>query len=277
MPDMMLGMDTGFPQFTGQEPLSRKVGMMYDYLVQLQESLRYTMQNLDSRNFNATGLLRIGETIREPLQAKVTNLEGDSMLLWLTAEELATELSDTEGRVSTLSQKVDSFTLSVSNGETSSTIALMSNGAQISSQEIKLTGLVSFSDLSGDGTTEINGSNIKTGKISAIDMESCTWVSRGDDLCSVKIVDKAISFLLQAGDADKVAAQLYMTNLGVFRFDTLSGYVMKLASGSNMSLDATGSIYIGASEGYTTPVIIGRAGAEVRLYGAVYVNDVKIS
>lgn len=276
MPDMMLGMDTGFPQFTGQEPLSRKVGMMYDYLVQLQESLRYTMQNLDSRNFNATGLLRIGETIREPLQAKVTNLEGDSMLLWLTAEELATSLSDTEGRVTAVSQRLDGITLSVDNGDTESSIKLVV-GDKTTEQKIQLTGLVSFADLKGNGTTEINGSNIKTGKISAIDMESCTWVSRGDDLCSVKIVDKAISFLLQAGDADKVAAQLYMTNLGVFRFDTLSGYVMKLASGSNMSLDAAGSIYIGASEGYATPVIIGRAGAEVRLYGAVYVNDVKIS
>lgn len=276
MPDMMLGMDTGFPQFTGQEPLSRKVGMMYDYLVQLQESLRYTMQNLDSRNFNATGLLRIGETIREPLQAKITNLEGDSMLLWLTAEELATSLSDTEGRVTAVSQTLDGITLSVDNGDTESSIKLVV-GDKTTEQKIQLTGLVSFSDLKGNGTTEINGSNIKTGKISAIDMESCTWVSRGDDLCSVKIVDKAISFLLQAGDADKVAAQLYMTNLGVFRFDTLSGYVMKLASGSNMSLDATGSIYIGTSEGYTTPVIIGKAGSEVRLYGAVYVNDVKIS
>lgn len=288
MPDMMLGMDTGFPQFTGQEPLSRKVGMMYDYLVQLQESLRYTMQNLDSRNFNAAGLLRIGETIREPLQAKVTNLEGDSMLLWLTADELATELSDTEGRVSTLSQKVDSFTLSVSNGETSSTIALMSNGAQISSQEIKLTGLVSFSDLAGDGTTEINGSNITTGKISAIDMESCTWISRGTDRCAVKIVDNAISFLLQEGGKDMVAAQLYMTDAGIFCFNTLSGYEMrqsstgrmKLTAKTNMSLDTeTGSIYIGTSEDHPSDVTIGRnvAGAEVRLYGAVYVNDVKIS
>ena len=73
---------------------------------------------------------------------------------------------DLEGQISSISVKLDSITLSVSNGSTSSTISLKAGDVTISSETIKMDGLVTFTGLSS-GTTTINGACIKTGQIDA--------------------------------------------------------------------------------------------------------------
>lgn len=73
---------------------------------------------------------------------------------------------DLEGQISSLSVKLDSITLSVSNGATSSTIELKAGDVTISSETISMSGLVTYSGLSG-GTTTIDGACIKTGTIDA--------------------------------------------------------------------------------------------------------------
>lgn len=73
---------------------------------------------------------------------------------------------DLEGRISSISVKLDSITLSVSNGSTSSTIELKAGETTISSETIQMDGLVTFTGLSS-GTTTINGACIKTGQIDA--------------------------------------------------------------------------------------------------------------
>ena len=73
---------------------------------------------------------------------------------------------DLEGQVSSISVKLDSITLDVSNGSTSSTISLKAGDVTISSETIKMDGLVTFTGLSS-GTTTINGACIKTGQIDA--------------------------------------------------------------------------------------------------------------
>lgn len=45
---------------------------------------------------------------------------------------------------------------------------------QLSSQSISFSGMVSFTDLSTSGWTTINGDNITTGTIEAIDIYGCT-------------------------------------------------------------------------------------------------------
>ena len=52
-------------------------------------------------------------------------------------------------------------------GDRASRISLNANGTEISSADVRINGMVTFSDLSGTGTTEINGANIMTGTISA--------------------------------------------------------------------------------------------------------------
>ena len=62
---------------------------------------------------------------------------------------------------------VNGITLSVTNGKSSSTLAIKSGSTTLSSQEIKFTGTVTFDDLKTKGSTVISGDNITTGKISA--------------------------------------------------------------------------------------------------------------
>ena len=71
-----------------------------------------------------------------------------------------------DGDISEIDQKVDSIRLSVSNGSTSSSISLTVDGVQVSSQNITMSGLVTYTGLSS-GTTTINGACIKTGTIDA--------------------------------------------------------------------------------------------------------------
>ena len=99
---------------------------------------------------------------------------------------------------------MNGFSLSVSNGTSSSTIKLMSGSTVISSKTIQFTGGVVFkSDLSTKGSTTINGSNITTGTINAcningVNVTGCTikgsryynsggttWMEVGKDLNGV--------------------------------------------------------------------------------------------
>ena len=120
------------------------VKSMADHLRSVQEQLEYTLANLGEENFNETSLTDIGETIAAPI----------------------------------VEQSLTSITLEVTDpeGENESTIKLWANGAVISSASINLSGFVTFTSLEGSGTTMINGDNIKTGTISAIDIEGCNIV-----------------------------------------------------------------------------------------------------
>lgn len=66
-----------------------------------------------------------------------------------------------------IDMNIQQISLAVENGESSSKITLMADGAEIHSEIISMYGLVKFTDLSNSGSTTINGSNIITGKISS--------------------------------------------------------------------------------------------------------------
>ena len=94
-------------------------------------------------------------------------------LISKTSEEILLQVDNLGDQVSTISTKLDSITLTVQNGSTSSTIKLMAGSAEISSQTIQMNGLVTFTGLQ-NGTTTIDGACIKTGTIDAdrIDTDS---------------------------------------------------------------------------------------------------------
>ena len=85
----------------------------------------------------------------------------------MTASGLSTTVANQAGQISSLQQTVDSFSLSVSNGESSSTIYLYAGGTLIDSARVTFTGMVTFVDLEESGATTINGDNITTGTIYA--------------------------------------------------------------------------------------------------------------
>lgn len=117
MPNNLYSLDASFPRFTGNESDKQRVGEIYDYLIQLQQTLRYCLQNLGSDNFNDAELKSIGVTIREPVYIKLEGVEGDVADLKLTSEGLEGRLTDAEGKVNDLQVTAEGYGTRLTNSE----------------------------------------------------------------------------------------------------------------------------------------------------------------
>ena len=124
--------------------------------------LQVTAQGLQTQISNAEGDITQLQITAQGLQTQITNAEGDIASLQLTANGLQSQITNAEGDISILQQTVDSFTISVSNGESSSTLRLMANGVTLSSDVIRFSGVVLFTDLDGSSGTIIDGGAIMT-------------------------------------------------------------------------------------------------------------------
>lgn len=94
-------------------------------------------------------------------------------------------LNKADQSISKLEVSLGSISLSVTNGSTSSQIALTVDGVQVSSQNITMNGLVTYTGLSS-GTTTINGACIKTGTIDADRLNLTGAISFSDLSASVQ-------------------------------------------------------------------------------------------
>ena len=208
MPGNLLSVDTSFPTFTPEQTNEQKLDVVTNYLYMLLEQLRYTLANLGAGNFNETELNEIGLKITQPIYVDLENAAGAIADLTLTADQLTSRLSDAEGNISAIDQYARSITLSVTNGETSSTVKLLAGGVQIASQTISMSGLVTFTGLSS-GTTTINGACIKTGTIDA-DRLNLTGAITFSDLSSSVRNDINDAYSM-ASDAQSTANDAYDT------------------------------------------------------------------
>ena len=102
-------------------------------------------------------------------QKSYKNLQGKMLEISADTDGLNIKASELSGNYSALEQKVDGFTLTVTNGDSTSTLKLKSGSTELSSAEIKFSGMVTFSNLKTKGSSVINGSNITTGTISNSD------------------------------------------------------------------------------------------------------------
>lgn len=207
---------------------------MANHIRQLQEELEYKLANLDGANFNETGL----KEITQPVYAKI---------------------GDVEGQVTKLALDMDGLTIEVSNGSESSVVSLKSGSIVLSSGTIQLSGLVSFSDLAGNGTTTINGANIKTGTISA-DRVS------GGTLEGVAILSNSPTTgnNVEIYDGDIIVGNGQGTGAS-FYYNTADGKVylsanciLGIHSGGNMAITSdTGNIYLNGAHVYVNGTEIG--------------------
>ena len=94
-------------------------------------------------------------------------------------------LNGANNSISKLEVSLESISLSVTNGSTSSQIALTVDGVEVSSQNISMNGLVTYTGLSS-GTTTINGACIKTGTIDADRLNLTGAISFSDLSASVQ-------------------------------------------------------------------------------------------
>ena len=197
MPTSLLYADTSLPTTKDGASAEEKTEEIINYLYMLLEQLRYTLGNLGEENFNAAEKERMGKVLTEPVYAKIADSEkelrndisvtaeglaatiakvddyGQSITkLQATADglESAVFVTDGNGQITSqtlLRQLADSLTLGVIDDNGVSKIKLTGNGVDITSTGgIDLRGMVTFNDLSGSGSTTINGDNITTGQIS---------------------------------------------------------------------------------------------------------------
>ena len=301
MPSNLLTADSTFPTLTKEQSTDEKFEKITSYLYMLLEQLRYSMGNLDKENFNDAGLEEIANIITEPvyvqlkddeaniaaltvtaagLGARLNDAEGNITQLTATTTSLTSRISDAEGNISSLTQTVNGMTLSVTNGSASSTIRLLANGVQLSSQSISFSGMVTFSDLSTSGETTINGDNITTGTIEAIDIYGCTI--EGSTFQSVLQANGTVGGEIQfcylntryvAGGIrldDQGAGTEYERAYRMFIYTNYVrgvGFAMKLQSASGISVEADENVFLYAG---TRMAIRGDSG--IYLTGDVYVN-----
>lgn len=271
MPSNILNADTSFPDLTGSGSSKEKFEQISSYLFMLLEQLRYTLANIGKENFNEAEFKDIAKIIRDPIYVQLKDTDNRLASLALTAEGLTSRVEDAEGNISLLSQTVNGLSLSVSNGSSSSTISLVSNGITISSKSISFSGMVTYTDLRTAGRTTIDGGNIKTGTISAITIDAClisATLSAGDStsdgqirMCypSAGTVVGGIRLdALGAGTEFENQYRMYVYTTGVFS--------LKFQSKASMSLESDASVYI---EGGKTAMI---KAPKIYLSGDLYIN-----
>lgn len=259
MPTNMLALDSSFPQLSEKQSSSEKIKVVTDYLYMLLEQLRYTLANLGAENFNAAALKEIEKQFSEPIYGRI---------------------EDTEGNVAELELTINGMRLEVSNGEESSTISLTANGAAISSQEIKLSGMVTFKALAGEGTTTIDGSNIKTGCISGVEYRQIFkapgsyggglgfyYASDRTKLGGLRLDDEG-----SGGDAP-LRLIIYTQPSGTVR------PAIKLQSAAGISLDANDGIYLKAGDEIMLHAAdaVTISGSQINLSGSVYIGDMSLT
>ena len=301
MPSNLLTADTTFPTLTQEQSTDEKFEKITSYLYMLLEQLRYSMGNLDKENFNDAGLEEIANIITEPvyvqlkddeaniaaltvtaagLGARLSDAEGNITQLTATTTSLTSRISDAEGNISSLTQTVNGMTLSVTNGSSSSTIRLLANGVQLSSQSISFSGMVSFTDLSTSGWTTINGDNITTGTIEAIDIYGCTIegstfrsILQSNGIWGGEIEFCYLNTNYVAGGIrldDQGAGTEYERTYRMFIYTNYVqgvGFAMKMQSASGISMEADENVFLYAG---TRMTIRGDSG--IYLTGDVYVN-----
>lgn len=132
--------------------------------------LTQTSEGLVSRVSRVEGNVSALTQTADALSSRVSSVEGNVSVLTQTADALTSRVEDAEGNISVLTQTANSLTARVGNAE----LAINSLGVQ-------MTGYVTFSALETAGMTTINGANITTGTITAVDIYGCTIKSESDD------------------------------------------------------------------------------------------------
>lgn len=102
MPSNWGSLDNGFPTFTGREDPEQQIRALHDYLYQLREALRYSLQNLTAENFNAAALKDLTDEQKNALTEELTKVTAALNQMGTQVERLASRVSGVEslaGRV----------------------------------------------------------------------------------------------------------------------------------------------------------------------------------
>ena len=210
-------------------------------------TLQQTSSSMMSSISNLEGDVSTLQQTAGSLTSRITDAEGNISSLTQTVNGFESEISSVEGTVSSLTQTVNSISLGVSNGSSGSTITLYKNGIAASSQYIQFTGMVTFSDLSTEGQTSINGGNIAAGgTIEGVTMKSLSGSDSGFEVC---YGNKYSNILVGGMRYDEGGAGTEEEAKYRMFIYTEQNWAMKLQSGAALSITAEGERYISAETG----------------------------
>ena len=97
MPGNFINIDTGFPTFSGNESERERTSKMLNYLRQLVDELKYTLNNLEEKNFNKAGLDKIMEEGTEDIREQVQILAAQLQQTNSNVAGLSTRVGNLEG------------------------------------------------------------------------------------------------------------------------------------------------------------------------------------
>lgn len=139
-------------------------GQLQDYVTQVQMESAIE-QSADNINLSVTQRLTSYSTTSQ-MQTYVKDQTSDAVdeANGYTDDQVA-NLPTTTTVQNMIDIGIEGITLSASTNGTSSTITLKSGSVTISSAQINFTGLVTFSNLSTAGQTQINADNLTTGTV----------------------------------------------------------------------------------------------------------------
>lgn len=172
----------------GLSGISNEIKGYKDTVTGYEELLAVYKQDLEGYSGDVTKYTKEVNGYKEQLISFEGSVEGFEQRVALYQEQAG----KTQEAYSLISQKVNSIKLEVTNNDDTASIQLVVNGEnQGTPAEIKMNGLVTFTDLKTSGSTTIHGGNITTGKIAA-ERLSLTGAITWSDLsagCKEKIGD----------------------------------------------------------------------------------------
>lgn len=158
---------------------NRKVSMVRSQITKTAERITLLVENevegLSGRlELTAKSLTAEIKDTREGLNSKIEQTasslttqinntqSGLNSKIEQTAASIQTQVNGLDNAYSSLRQTVNSISLGVYNGDSSSTITLYRDNVAIASQNISFRGMVTFDDLNGNHGTTIDGGAINT-------------------------------------------------------------------------------------------------------------------
>ena len=110
MPSVLFTLDNQLPSFTGNESPQQQIKKLYDYLVQLKQSLQYSLRNLTAENFNAAALDSLTAGAKLELEQTLSLMQAAVGQLSSKVDSISARIGALEGltgRVASLEESDD--------------------------------------------------------------------------------------------------------------------------------------------------------------------------
>lgn len=260
---------------------------LHEYKTEGETTKQFTHQIAETRSL-------ISKTSEEILLQVENELQGLSSSFSVQLQKIQSQVTGLNGQMSSITQKVDNITLSVSNGSTSSSISLSVGGVTVSSQTIQMNGLVTFTGLA-NGTTTIDGACIKTGTIEASRIDTNSLYVNAANITGSLTIGQLPNNVATTGDIPDRVSELendegYQTERGVvtiidgtvdadyvnalgIRARYLQGETVQLLSSSGSLVGAMDIVNTNTGDGLTIGTNRGGIRIETGQSGNIYISS----